>query len=253
VTDTDDALRDALRDLIPDYTGPVDPLPRVVATVRRRRVRQRTLLAVGGTGLAVVLALTVPTVVLAPTGGTPAAAPPRPDAPTPAPAPLSGPPASPVPAAPVLPVSTGTIDGVAWAIGSTSYGPGAGLCLVSDDRLSADEVVCFDGWAAGDPVTWTVQPWQDKGPRVTRVAGVAPAGTDSVRIRLAGRPAPLRLPVSRTGTDRDTRFFGSLLPGAVAVRDVTALDTAGRALGPPVTDPGYSCHPAPNVACAPPR
>jgi hypothetical protein len=251
VTDTDDALRDALRDLIPDYTGPVDPLPRVVATVRRRRVRQRTLLAVGGTGLAVVLALMVPILVLAPTGGAPAAAPHVPDPPPLAPAPVSGALASPVPPAPVLPVSKGVIDGLTWAIGSTSYGPGARLCLVSDDRLSWDEVVCFDGWAAGHPVTWTAQPWEDNGPRVTRVAGIAPAGTDSVRIRLAGRPASLSLPVTRTGTDPDARFFGTILPGAVAVRDVTALDVAGRALGRPVTEPGYSCRPAPNVACAP--
>src|SRR4051794_41510651 len=101
MTEPDDALRDALRDLIPDYTGPADPVARVVATVRRRRVRRRALLAVGGTGLAAMLALVVPALVLSPAGGgLPAAAPDPPEPPAPAPAPGTRVPAVPSPGAP---------------------------------------------------------------------------------------------------------------------------------------------------------
>jgi hypothetical protein len=250
VTETDDALRDALRDLIPDYTGPVDPLPRVAATVRRRRVRQRTLLAVGGTGLAVVFAAVAPAVLLpAPSGGTQAAGPgvSGPQVPS-----ASGPPGPPAPGSAVYPVAAGKVDGADWAIGSTSYTADARLCLVSDDDVSGREVVCFDGWTAGSPVTWSAQHVDDKGLKVTRVAGVAPAGTTTVRVRLASG-ALRTLPVTPTATDRDARFFGLVLPGTVSVRDITALDAAAAALGPPVTDPGYSCRPGSNVGCAPPK
>lgn len=250
MTEPDDALRDALRDLIPDYTGPVDPLPRVVATVRRRRVRRRTLLAVGGTGLAAVLVLFVPVLVLSPSGGLPAAAPPTADPLIPAPLSVTVAPVSPAPDPPVRPIAAGRIAGAAWAVGSTSLSPGARRCLVSDDDLSMVEVVCFDDWTAGDPVAWSAQHWSDHGPRVTRIAGVAPAGTATVRIRLAARSDPLSVPARLTATDPRARFFGLFLAGTVAVRDVTPLDAAGRALGPPTTEAPYSCIPGPNVGCA---
>ena len=82
---TDDSLREALRDLIPDYSGPVDPVPRVSATVRRRRSRQRTLLAVAGSGLVAVLALALPALLVprGGSGGVPAAAPGAPPGPVP--------------------------------------------------------------------------------------------------------------------------------------------------------------------------
>jgi hypothetical protein len=247
VTETDGALRDALRDLIPDYTGPVDPLPRVVATVRRRRVHQRTLLAVGGAGLAVVLAVVAPAALLpAPSGGIQVAGPGLDDPPVPSASGVTGPPA---PAREVYRVAAGTVYGADWAIGSTSYTADARLCLVSDDDVSGREVVCFDGWTAGDPVTWSAQRLDDKGLTVTRIAGVAPAGTTTVRVRLA-TGAPQTLAATPTATDRDARFFGLVLPGTVAVRDITALDAAATALGPPVTDPGYSCRPGSNVGCA---
>jgi hypothetical protein len=252
VTEPDDALRDALRDLIPDYTGPADPVARVVATVRRRRVRRRALLAVGGTGLAAVLALVVPALVLSPPGGgLPAAAPGRPDPPTPSPAPVTGVPAGPAPAAPVVPVASGTVHGAAWSVASSSFGPGVRLCVISDDEVSRMQVVCFDGWTAGDPVTWIAQHWSDHGPRVTRIAGVAPAGTARVRIRLAAGSDPLTIPVRQTATDPGARFFGVFRPGTVAVRDVTALDAGGRALGPPTAEAAYPCTPGPDAGCAP--
>jgi hypothetical protein len=249
---SDDALREALRDLIPDYTGPVDPLPRVVASVRRRRSRQRTLLVVGSAGLAAVLAVAAPALLLpGRTGGVQSAAPYQPDGP-PAP-PASGDVGRPAPAPPpVYLVAAGTIHGADWAIGTTTQSPGARRCLYSDDAVFARETVCFDDWKAGAAVTWNAQPLADKGLPVTRVVGVAPAGTAAVRVQPA-TGGSLTLPVTSTATDRTARFFGTVLPGTVAVRTVTALDATGTAVGRPVTDPGYTCHAGPRVACAPPK
>jgi hypothetical protein len=239
---TDDGLRDALRDLIPDYTGPLDPVPRVFASVRRRRVRARALLAVGGTGLAAALALAAPALLLPGRGGddsTPAAAPYDPAA-------VTG------PAARIYPVAAGVVDGADWAVGSTTLSPGARRCLVSDDDVSNVQVTCFDEWQPGAAVTWSADPLADKGLRVTRITGVAPAGAASVRVRVRSA-APRTLPVVVTPTDRSARFFGTVLPGTVAVLDVTALDPAGAALGSPVTDPGYVCTNTPDRACAAPK
>jgi hypothetical protein len=226
---SDDALRDALRDLIPDYTGPVDPVPRVFASVRRRRVRQRTLLAVGGTGLAVVLALAAPVLLLPDHsgGGVQAAAPYDPTAPK-------------VALPRTYPVTAGKIGAADWAIGSTTLSPGARRCLISNDDVSNLQVTCFDEWKAGAAVTWAANPLSDKGIKVTRLTGVAPAGTASVRVRLRSA-APLTLDVRSTPTDRAARFFGDVRPGTVTVLDVTALDATGSALGKPVAAPGHVC------------
>ncbi|HEY6748407.1 MAG TPA: hypothetical protein VI357_22145 [Mycobacteriales bacterium] len=240
---TDDAaFRDALRDLIPDYTGPEDPLPRVIASVRRRRSRQRTLLAVGGAGLVVVLALAGPALLLpghGGGGGVRAAAPYDPTAPKGA-----------VPT--VHPVAAGVVNGVDWAIGSATLATGARRCLLSDDDVSNLQVTCFDEWTPGAAVTWNATPLSDKGIRVTRITGVAPAGTAAVRVRVRGA-ATLTLPVKATATDRAARFFGVVLPGTVPVRDITALDAAGSALGPPVAAPGSVCRSGPDRVCAPPK
>jgi hypothetical protein len=236
---TDDAFRDALRDLIPDYTGPIDPVPRVFASVRRRRIRQRTMLAVGGTGLAAVLALAAPALLLPDhSGGLRAAAPYDPTAPK-----------GPTPT--VYPVAAGVVDGADWSIGSTTLAAGARRCLFSDDDVSNLQVTCFDEWKAGAPVTWAATPLSDKGYAVTRITGVAPAGTATVRVRLRSA-APLRLGVRTTATDRAARFFGDVVSGTVTVLDVTALDPAGAALGPPVTAPGGVCRPTAVRACADP-
>jgi hypothetical protein len=237
---SDEAFRDALRDLIPDYTGPVDPVPRVFASVRRRRVRQRTLLAVGGAGLAVVLALAAPALLLPghSGGGVQAAAPYDPSEPK-------------VALPKVHPVTAGKVGRADWAIGSVTFGPGARRCLVSDDDVSNLRVTCFDDWKAGAAVTWSADPLSDKGIEVTRITGVAPAGTASVRVRLRSA-APLTLDVRTTATDRAARFFGDVRPGTVTVLDVTALDAAGSALGKPVADPDHVCTSNAYRVCATP-
>lgn len=236
---SDDTLRDALRDLIPDYTGPLDPVPRVFASVRRRRVRQRTLLAVSSAVLAAVVALVVPALLLpGHSAGLQSAAP-------------YDPTAAKVALPTVYPVAAGTVDGADWAIGSTTLAPGARRCLLSDDDVSNLETTCFDEWKAGGAVTWAAGSLSDKGFAVTRLTGVAPAGTATVRVRLA-TGGPLTLDVHTTPTDRAARFFGDVLPGTVVVRDVTALDAAGTALGPPVTDPGNVCRSDADRVCTTP-
>jgi hypothetical protein len=236
---SDGALRDALRDLIPDYVGPEDPLPRVVASVRRRRVRQRTLLAVSGAGLVVALALAAPAVLLTGHGGGVQSAAPYDPATRYEDLGVA-----------VYPVAAGVVDGADWAIGSVALATDARRCLFSNDDVSTLEVTCFDDWKPGAAVTWNAQPLADKDLPVTRITGVAPAGTAAVRVRLDSG-TPLTLDVRTTPTDPAARFFGDVLSGSVAVRDVTALDGEGTALGPPVPEPGYVC-PDPIADCADP-
>jgi hypothetical protein len=246
VTEPDSEFRGALRDLIPDYTGPADPMPQIVARVRRRRVRQRTLLAVGGTGLAAVLALLAPVLLLPAPAGLPAAYPGESAPPI---RPPSGGVAAPRPEPPVYPVASGVVDGMRWAIGSTSVSAGARRCLRSDGGAFARDTVCFDGWTAGAPVTWASLPVTGGRSRVTSIAGVSPG--PAVRIRLTDGSAKLVV-ARRTATDRAARFFGVVLAGSVTVRDVTVLDAAFRPIGAPVRDPGSPCRPGPSVGCADP-
>ena len=237
MSEGDDALRGVLRDLIPGYTGPVDPLPRVVASVRRRRVRQRTLLAVGSAGAAAVVALGAPVLVAAGPAGGQAAAPGGA-------APSATPGALP-PEPTVFPVAEGSVGAARWAIGSVSLESGSARCLTSDDDLFTQDTVCFPAWKGG-PVTWAGQAL----PTVTRVVGVAPVGTASVRVRFTDRPA-VTVAAVRTPTDPAGRFFGLVVAGAPTVRDVTAVRADGTALGPPVGDPGApACVPGPTIACA---
>jgi hypothetical protein len=252
VTEPDAEFRDALRDLIPDYAGPADPMPQIVARVRRRRAKRRTLLTVGGTGLAAMLALLAPALLLSsPAGprsptGFPAAYPGQSAPPIPPP---SGPVRPPQPEPPVYPVASGEVGGMEWLIGSTSVSAGARRCLRSDGAVFARDIVCFDGWRAGAPVTWASVPVTHGRVTVTSIAGVSPGPV--VRIRLSNGSAPL-VEARHTATDRAARFFGVVVLGSVEVRDVTVLDAAGRPLGPAVRDPGSACRPAPSVACADP-
>lgn len=245
MTEPDDAFRGALRDLIPDYTGPQDPLPRVVASVRRRRVRQRTLLAVGSTGLAAVVALGAPTLLTgAGPGGQPAAGPGRgPVQPSPSTA-QTGPP----PESVVRPVSRGRIGTRKWAVGSVSIEAGSQRCLFSDDDLFRRATTCFGAWTAGAPVTWADERFPEQ--RVTRVTGVAPAGTAHVRVRFTDGTDGTADGV-RTETDYAARFFGLVVPGERTVRDVTALDASGAPTGPAVGPPGAPpCSPGPVLSCS---
>lgn len=250
--EADDRLRGALRDLIPDYTGPVDPLPRVVATVRRRRVRQRSLLAVGAAGLASVLAAAVlagPALLAG--GGTDLQAASSGESPGPVPS-ASGGQRPPDPEPTVFEVATGTIKGVTWSIGSTTPGSATRRCLISDDRIFSRDAVCFSEWKGPEPA-WTEDAVRGAGLTVTRVAGVTPSGVTTVRVRYTDGGTVLA-PARRTPTDPSIRFFGSVVEGTVGVRDVTLLDATGTALGPPATDPGLpECRTRPDALCAEPK
>lgn len=255
MTEPDDAFRGALRDLIPGYTGPQDPLPRVVASVRRRRVRQRTMLAVGSTGLAAVVALGAPALL---TGGGPGGQPAAGPGPSTAqPSPFTAQPSPSTaqvgqpPELVVRPVSHGRIGTREWAIGSVSIEAGSQRCLFSDDDLFRRDTTCFGSWKAGGPVTWADQRFPVQ--RVTRVTGVAPAGTVRVLVRFTDGTTGTAAGVS-TETDYAARFFGLVVPGERTVRDVTALNAKGAPVGPPVGPPGAPpCSPSPVLACSAPK
>lgn len=238
----DEQLRDALRDLIPGYTGPTDPLPRVVASVRRRRARQRALLTAGGAGLAAAAVLAAPAMLASTTGGTVQAGV------QPAPV-VSGPPA---PDPRMHPVAAGTVGGAAWSTGSVGIGPGARRCLSSDDELATGEVLCFDAWK-GAGASWAAVPSSPGAVRATRVVGVAGRDAAAVRVRFADGDAVTAWAVG-TPTDPAVRFFALAAAGTRTVRSVTLLTAAGRPIGAPVTDPGTDpCHPGPDSACAAPK
>lgn len=248
-------VRRSLRDLIPDYRGPADPLLRVGASIRRRRIRRRALLAVGATAGAAALVAVTPALLLPSGGGRgPASAvlapPPGPTGPAPAPS-AAGVPAPPEPT--VYRVARGVLAGARWEVGSTSPGRGARRCLYSDDDLFVRDTVCFDAWKPGGPVSWAAQVVTPVGrPRVTRVVGVAPTPAVRVRVRL-GDGSRLETGAVRTPTDPAARFFALVVRDGVVVADVTLLDAAGRPLGPPATDPGVPpCRPGPDSACAEP-
>jgi hypothetical protein len=243
MTEADDALRGVLRDLIPDYTGPEDPLPRVAASVRRRRIRQRTMLAVGSTGVAAVVALGAPAVLAGGAGpaGISAAAPSSlPDGPGPRSEPAA------------QPVAQGSVDGLDWAIGSVALETGSQHCLFSDDALFHRQTTCFEAWKPGAPVTWLDQRFAGPGPAVTRVTGVGPAAAAQLRVRFADGTVAMT-PGVRTATDRSARFFGLVVTGQRTVSDVTALNARGTPVGPPVSAPGLPpCQPTTTAACADP-
>lgn len=242
MTEPDEQLRRGLRDLIPDYAGPVDPVPAIAARVGR--ARRRSLLALGGTALAVALAVVLPVVAL-PGGGQPAAY---------RGAELTGPPPTgsvpPPRSAPVVhPVAAGTTHGLRWTVGSTTLSPDARRCLRADGPVLGPAVVCFDDWVADGPATWTVLPSGDARGTVTWIGGVTPG--PAVRIRLRGGGSRT-VPAVSTATDRKARFFGTVVNGRVAVLDVTMLDASGATVGRPLRDPGQPCRPDPGALCGTP-
>ena len=250
MTESDGQLRDALRDLIPGYTGPADPLPRVVASVRRRRTRQRVLLAVAGTGTAAAVVLAGPALLL-PTGAVTGAgsAPPVPAVPAPT---ASGLPGLPAADPPVFPVNSGTVAGAAWATGSVRLASGARRCLRSDDALGTAEVLCFDFWK-GAGASWAAVGSQPGAVPATRVVGVAAPAASWVRIAFADG-AETTVAAVATPVDRTADFFAAAFSGTRTVRSVTLLDAARMPLGPALTDPGHDpCRPRHDAACAAPR
>lgn len=246
-SDPPDALRTALRDLIPDYDGPADPLPRVGVSIRRRRSRRRALFAVGSAAAAVVLVTGVPAVVggLGPTGGLPAGSPSGGG-------PASAGPASPLPPPPVYRVDDGVVAGSRWQVSSTTAGGGARRCLLTQGGGFDRDLVCFGSWRAGQPASWYADVVRLDGRPVTRVTGVAPAGAASVVVRL-GPTRTVEASAVRTPTDPVARFFAVLVAGDAPVRSVAARRPDGTALGVPVTVPAEpSCRQTRDNACAAP-
>ena len=240
-------LRAALRDLIPAYHGPADPLLRVGASIRRRRSRRRALLAVSSAAAAVVLVSGVPAVLGGIGPGTAGITPGRvPAGSDPA---TAGPP-TPLPPPPVHLVARGVVAGSLWQVGSTSPGGAARRCLRTDGGGFDRDLVCFDAWRAGDPVSWYAVVVRRDGRAVTQVAGVAPTGAASVVVRLGSGP-PVEARAVRTGTDPGARFFAVLVAGEAPVLSVAARRADGTALGEPVTEASEpTCRESRSNACA---
>lgn len=245
----DGGVRGTLRDLIPDYSGPPDPLLRVGASIRRRRSRRRALLAVGSAATAAALVAAVPVVLATGLPGPQGGGPPAANGPGPQP---SGSTAAPPPPPVVHRVASGRAAGAAWRVGSTSPGGAARRCLLSEGGGFDRDTVCFDNWRRGDPLSWDRLVVEVGATPVTRVAGVAPAGAARVLVRRASGPA---VPVAavHTATDPTARFFAVVLEGEVSIRSVTALRSDGSPIGAPVTEPAApSCQPSADNACAAP-
>jgi len=241
----DSGVRAVLRDLIPDYSGPADPLLRVGASIRRRRSRRRALLAVGSAAAVATLVAGVSAVLgsLGPARSGPASA--AGDT-----APATAGPSEPVQPPAVHRVSAGTVAGSRWQVGSTSPGGSARRCLLSDGGGFHRDVVCFDDWRPGDPLAWYRMVVRVGPTPVTQVAGVAPPDAAEVEVRLGSGP-PVRAAAVRTTTDPVARFFAVMVEGQVAVRSVRPLRPDGTPLGPAVTGPvAPSCLAGPDNACS---
>lgn len=245
----DTRVRRTLRDLVPDYSGPPDPLLRVRLSIRRRRSRRRALLAVGSAATAAALVAALPAVLAVLSGSLRGGQLPAADGQGPAPS-ATG---TPAPPPPLYPVNAGTVAGAAWRVGSTSPGGAARRCLLSDGGGFDRDLVCFDEWQPGDPLAWQALVVRAGPTATTRVAGVAPEGATTVLVRPVSG-TPVRTRAVRTATDPAARFFAVVLAGEVPVRSVTPLRPDGTPLGAPVTEPvAASCRPGPDNACGSPE
>ena len=266
-----DDLRDSLRDLLPDYRGPADPLAGVEAAVRRRRVRRQGWLAVASTAGAAAILACLPTALgLTQLTAGPApreslvAGPDRAGAAVPGSVVADGSAHSgatsadgqgwPEPPLRGYRVASAEIGRTRWTFSSTSISTSARRCLYANDALFVRTLVCFDYWRPGAATTWTViESHQPKQLGASAVVGVAPARAASVVVLFSdGRPHRAR--AVRTGTDSTVRFFAVVWPATgLKIYSVTALDSAGRALHHPATDPhGRACEPQINLYCGKP-
>jgi len=201
MTSGDDILRESLRDLIPDYQPSGDPFARVSASVRRRRARRRTLLAIGSAATVALIAAAVPTLaglVRPPSGQGPAGT--RADGPL-----QTRPPPTPV-LQPHL-VGQGPLGTAQWMVESRDLSAKARRCLVVDGPAVFDGAAwCFDDWQPGQPgqlVTWGVV---RSGAEATAVLGVADKTVFRVLVKLDdGTEKSVR--TVATKTDPRVRFF----------------------------------------------
>jgi hypothetical protein len=252
MTSEDDLLRESLRDLIPGYRSPGDPLARVTVSIRRRRARRRLLLALGSAASVVAIAGAAPTLLdLARPGiGQHSSGP----GPGPGPGADAGPSRTEAATAPprLFPVARGTVDGAPWSVGSIRFSDQARRCLYADDKVIFNRAAwCFDDWRPGQPVTWGVVDAVRPGADVTAVFGVASAPVEHLEVQLAGRPQQ-RVYTRRTGTDPQARFFALVVasPG-LRVLSVASFAADGTAVDPIVMQPstGRPCHVGADLLC----
>ncbi|HEX6755135.1 MAG TPA: hypothetical protein VF109_04225 [Mycobacteriales bacterium] len=233
-------LREALRDLIPDYRAPADPYLRVGATIRRRRNSRRAWLA-AGVAAGAAAAVTVVPALAGP--GSPAGIAPA------APRPAGGP-----PPAGLQPVAAGTVSGRDWRAGSLTLSPSASRCLYGEGGPFSRDLACFPDWTPERNASWVVLVLPDRPERkVTAVLGVAPDDSRRVSVSFGdGRTAVAD--AVHTATDPEARFFALVVAGSATVRGVTLLAGSGAPVGAPDTeaDRPAGCVPAVDLTCSTP-
>jgi hypothetical protein len=242
VTPPDDLIRESLRDLIPAYSGPVDPYARVGATIVRRRRTQRRLITVSAMAAVVAVAIGVPAVlrVSGPAAVTPGAATGGGPAPGASPG-VAGP--VPLPAGQVI--ATGTVGGARWSVTEGPMSTDAHRCLHADDAVFRGAAVCFDDWTPRRLVGWHRMVALQPGVAASAYFGVAPRGATRVKLVLSDGSTQQAYPVPVPG-EPDAAFFAVVAarPG-LGVLSVAAFDAANTPLQPPASDPrATGCEPA---------
>lgn len=240
MTQPDERIRDSLRDLIPGYQGPADPYTRVGVAIRRRRSRQRVLIAISSVAVLAVLAA-VPLAIRGwlPGGATGSAAGSR----------RGGP----VPVKVSQQVAAGTVAAGDWAVRAVQLNSGAKRCLYADDAVFQAAAICFDAWRAGGRVSWATVDAIRPGIPISAVFGVAASTVGSVIVLLSNNtqqtvramPSP-DLP--------DTRFFALVIPTAgLTVRNISTMTADGTLAELAVSTSGTPpCRPTPTETCARP-
>jgi hypothetical protein len=237
VTPPDDLIRESLRDLIPAYSGPPDPYPRVGATIVRRRRVHRRLVAASAMAAVVAVAVGVPALLRGVAPGRPGAVPAAG-----APSTGAGGPAVPMPAGEL--VTSGTLGGATWSVYEGPMSTDARRCLRADDAVFAGAAVCFDDWHPGEPPGWRQMTALHTGVTATAYFGVAPRTADLVKVVLSdGKTYPAR--AVRVAGEPAATFFAVVAPrpGLVLVALHAYSSTGAELSGRPAPPRTSGCDP----------
>ncbi|HVQ90588.1 MAG TPA: hypothetical protein VMU51_06100 [Mycobacteriales bacterium] len=213
MTHPDERIRESLRDLIPGYQGPADPYTRVGVAIRRRRSRQRVLIAISTMSAVVAVLIAVPLVLRGRPGGDAPAGSGR----------RAGGEAGPGPVGSGQQVAAGTNPAGAWTVRAVRLSSGAHRCLYADDVVFQQAALCFDDWPAKGPVSWaSVTAIRPEAP-ASAVFGVAATTIGSV-IVVFSDGSQQTVPAVASPDEPDTRFFALVVnTPRLTVRNVTTL------------------------------
>jgi hypothetical protein len=246
MTHPDDRIRESLRDLIPSYQGPADPAARVSAVIRRRRSRQRVLIAISSMAAVAAILFTVPLATRGRGAGPAGLAGSAPPAGSPA---ARG--SAPVPVGPGRLVASGSVAAGRWTVRAVQLTSGARRCLQADDAVFQAAALCFDDWPPGGQVSWGTVDAVRSGVPVTAVFGVAATTIGSVVVVLSdGRQRKVQAVANPDHPD--TRFFALVAPAPqLTVQTVTTYTTDDMLAQFPTAASGSpACRPSADEPCA---